>query len=338
MENKFGVIIVCCKTDFSYTKGTVASVRRFMPDVPICLLIDGPFNPRRFVKRYGLDIINRPLIRDSFLMRHARSSSLTKMIALWESPYEHFLLLDADTVLWGDVRGLADFTKFDFVVDKGYQFMPADAMNQYMFDQKLIEIYQPDFNHAGQNYFCAGVFFGSRGRIPIEEFKRFIEKQSELHLFRCGDQGWFNFIIHYGKQTGRLRVDQKTVQYVVVDHSREETRRTFGSVPPARVNDPTVIHWAGMVNPLWRRRHETWAEPMFYFRRQLLAEAGLRFTAAQNAFMWCEEWIAAWPQAARTARHKAKWACYRLAKAALRTCLGDSWGEGAIRLLRRFRV
>ena len=338
MENKFGVIIVCCKTDFSYTKGTVASVRRFMPGVPICLLIDGPFNPKGFVKQYGLDIINRPLIRDRFLRAHARGSSLTKMIALWESPYEHFLLMDSDTVLWGDVRGLADFTKFDFVVDTGHQFMPADAMNQYIFDPKLIEIYQPDFNHAGQNYFCAGVFFGSRGRIPIEEFKRFIEKQSELHLFRCGDQGWFNFIIHYGKQTGRLRVDQKTVQYTVSDHTRDETRLKFGSAPPAHVTDPTVIHWSGAVNPLWMKRHETWAEPMYYFRRQLLAEAGLHFAPVQNAFMCCEEWIAALPRATRNKCLRVKWMCYGFAKAALRTCLGDSWGGKAIRLLRRFRV
>ncbi len=336
MGNNFGVIIVCCRADFSYAKGTVASVRRFMPGVPICLLIDGPFNPKSFVKRYGLDIINKPLIRDSFLKAHAHGAGLTKMIALWESPYEHFLLLDSDTVLWGDIRGLADFTKFDYVVDTGNQSTP-DIMNLYIFDPKLIEIYQPDFNHAGQNYFCNGVFFGARGLIPIEEFQRFIEKESELHLFRCRDQGWFNFIIHYGKQTGLLRVDQKNLQYIVCDHSREETRLKFGSAPPAHVTDPTVIHWAGVANPLWTRRRETCAEAMFYFRRQLLADAGLRFVAAQNAYMWCEEWIAAWPRATRNKLFSLTGMCCSFAKAALRLCLGDSRGEKAIRLLRRLR-
>lgn len=338
MEKNFGVIVVCCRTDFSYAKGAVASVRRFMPGVPICLLIDGPFNPRGFVARYGLDLINRPLIRDPFLKAHARGSSVTKMIALWESPYEHFLLLDADTVLWGDIRGLADFTKFDFIVDTGPSSMPPDAMNQYIFDTKLIETYQPDFNHAGRRYFCAGVFFGSRGRIPIEEFKRFMDKQKELQLFRCHDQGWFNFIIHYGKQTGRLRVDQKTIQYNVSDHSRQETKRRFGAAPPDPVADPIVIHWSGAINPLWMKRRETWAEPMLYFRRQLLAEAGLHGAAAQNAFLWCEEAIVAWPRALRKSCLSVKWGCYGLVKAVLRTCLGNARGEKAIRLVRRFRA
>lgn len=336
MESTFGVIVVCCKADFFCARGTVASVRRFMPGVPVCLLIDGPFNPRGFVKRYGLDIINQPLIRDSFLKAHAHGSGLTKMIALWESPYEHFLLLDADTVLWGDIRGLADFTKFDFVVDKGPPSTP-ESMNLYIFDSKLIESYQPDFKHDGQQYFCNGVFFARRGRIPIEEFQRFIEKERELHLFRCGDQGWFNFIVHYGKQTGQLRVDQKKLQYIVSDHPLEETRLKFGSAPPAHVTEPTVIHWAGAANSLWAGRRQSWAEPMLYFRRQALAEAGLRFTFAQNAFMCCEEWIAAWPRALQKQCLSVKSVCCCFAKAALRACLGDVRGEEAIRLLRRLR-
>ena len=36
---------------------------------------------------------------------------------LWASLYETFLLVDADTIVWGDMRTLADFDRFDFIVD-----------------------------------------------------------------------------------------------------------------------------------------------------------------------------------------------------------------------------
>ncbi len=338
MDRSFGVIIVCCMGDFSYAKGAVASVRHFMPGVPVCLLIDGPFYPEKFIRRYDLDCINRPRIRDPFLREHARGSSVTKMIALWESPYERFLLMDADTVLWGDVRPLADFSRYDFIADVGPERLTPEEMNRYMFDPELVKAYQPDFEPAGLRYFCAGVFFGTRGLIPIEEFRRFIKRQRESTLFKCDDQGWLNFMLLYGRQTGRLRLDRQRIQFVVSDYTREETRLMFGSAPGERPAGPVVIHWAGSVNPLWRRRGETWAEPMFYFRRMLLAEAGLRFAPAQNACMWWEEWTSALPKTARRNALAAKWAAYGFAKAALRKLLGNSLGGRAIGVLRRFRV
>ena len=42
--NNFGIIVVTTKDDFIYAKGCCASVKYFMPDVPLCLLVDGEFD------------------------------------------------------------------------------------------------------------------------------------------------------------------------------------------------------------------------------------------------------------------------------------------------------
>ena len=59
----FGVIIGCCRRDYGFAKGTVASVRHYMPDMPICLLVDGDFptDDMQRAYRYGYGVLDENL-------------------------------------------------------------------------------------------------------------------------------------------------------------------------------------------------------------------------------------------------------------------------------------
>lgn len=54
----FGVIVVCCDQDYVFAKGTCASIRHFLGDVPICLIVDGTFSLSNLEKAYSVSVIN----------------------------------------------------------------------------------------------------------------------------------------------------------------------------------------------------------------------------------------------------------------------------------------
>ncbi|WP_434222373.1 hypothetical protein ACOKW7_03225 [Limnospira platensis CENA597] len=101
MIQDFGIIIACCFKDYHFAAGCCASIRYFGGDVPICLIVDGDFNTTSLEKTYGVKIINQKTVKHPFLKENSFGWGLTKMIAFWESPWQNFLFLDADTIIWG---------------------------------------------------------------------------------------------------------------------------------------------------------------------------------------------------------------------------------------------
>src|SRR5687768_9957326 len=110
-SSNFGVIVVSTARDYRYAKATCASVRHFCgPDVPICILADGNFRTAALQRTYGVKILRRRRVRDPRLRTRTRGM-LFKEVALFEGPFETFILVDADTVFWGDMRKRLDFDR-----------------------------------------------------------------------------------------------------------------------------------------------------------------------------------------------------------------------------------
>src|SRR5512136_1148544 len=114
----FGIIVACCASDYLFAKGCCASIRHFLGDVPICLLVDGTFSVADAEKAYGVRVINHNSVTHEVLRRRSFGWGKTKMIGFWESPWEHFLMLDADTIIWGNLLKYANFKDFDLIVDR----------------------------------------------------------------------------------------------------------------------------------------------------------------------------------------------------------------------------
>ena len=55
--NSFGIVICCCKWDIHYAKACLASIRYFLRDVPVCLLVDGPASLCNSIKKRDPQVI-----------------------------------------------------------------------------------------------------------------------------------------------------------------------------------------------------------------------------------------------------------------------------------------
>lgn len=268
------MIITCCESDYLFAKGTCASVKYFMPGVPICFLVDGDFDLGSFPDKYDIHVLKKANIKNDFLRENSWGWGLTKMNAFWESPFETFLVVDADTVLYGDMRKYADFENYDFIIDRPkYSYTPAN-LNRYYFNPDHVLKYYPGFDYLNNPYVCTGVIFGKRGILPFEEYRRFFKvKIEQPDFYRLGEQGFLNILFFLLKQQGKLRLGSADIQYIVPDFPVEEFKNTF-PIPISVETSHMVIHWAGTVKPLLRNRNEGYVEPMIYFRKMYLNDLG----------------------------------------------------------------
>jgi hypothetical protein len=270
MEN-FGIIVTCSKHDYLYAKGTCASIRHFMKDIPLCLLVDGDFNLGALPQIYNAAVITQRTIKDPFLKMHSWGWGLTKMNAFWESPFERFLLIDADTVVYGDVSIYADFDNYDFIIDQPKYSYSPEAINMFFFDPSKIKEYDPDFDHIDNLYVCTGVIFGKRDVLNLDDYKHFLTTiQKDPTIFRCGEQGFLNYTFYLSQQKGILRLKNTDIQFITRDYSIDTARTRFPIPPPDQINQPTVIHWASETKPSRIFSDHVYVDPMTFFRKKYL--------------------------------------------------------------------
>lgn len=276
----FGIIIACCYQDYLFAKGCCASIRHFLGDVPICLIVDGTFSVRSLEKAYNVRVLNHHSVTNEVLRTRSFGWGKTKMIAFWESPWQHFLVLDADTNVWGNVLKYADFSKFDVIIDKPLYSHPDRFVSEFFFDIAGIEKHFPSFNWRAHqsDYFCTGTFFGTKDIFSLDEYINILNfNEKNPGLFKYGEMGFLNFMLFRAADEGRIRLGQATMQLIVPDFEQEELKKRFpvektGPVMPEK--EAIVIHWC-KVKPLLSAT-QAHSEPMSFCRRQFLKkERGL---------------------------------------------------------------
>lgn len=291
MRDDFGVIVTCCSGDYMFAKGCCASLRYFMGDIPICVLADGQFSLENLPQLYGAKILRRANVQDPFLRSKSFGWGITKMVALWESPFEYFLLLDADTIVWGDVRKFAAFDKYDAILhDHGA--WTAQQINQWFFKIDALKKFFPKFRLQSAGYANSGAMFLRRGIFDIKEYQE-IRSFNNTHpgVFFPGEQGFLNFMLFNAKEQGRVRVDNKVIQYLVADHDIEEAQNKFAFThgTPIVNGEPTVLHWSGM-KPFARSHVPKYIEPMTFFRSKYLSDLGLTSSKKiEQQLLWEEK-------------------------------------------------
>jgi hypothetical protein len=247
-----------------------------MGDTPICILLDGEGDAGDLVATYGAQVLRVDDVEPEALRRVSRRSQRAKNAALWAAPFETYLLLDCDTVVWGDMRRFLDFDRFDFRVNVGGR----EALEHVMDVASMQKLF-PDFDAAGHvdDFVNSGVYFARRGALDLDRYLQAVELQERNPgVLKFGDQGLFNLMIFRAADEGAIRLDQRELQLVVKDTSREEIVSRFGfhGRRPAIVGEPAVIHWAGGAGakPKVRERGEDYFAPMTYFRLQYLRDRG----------------------------------------------------------------
>lgn len=287
----FGIILACYQRDYSFVKGCCASIRYFLGEVPICLIVDGTFSTADLQKTYGVKTIYRSQVPQAVL-RDKKYTSSTKMIAFWESPWETFLYLDADMVVWGDLLKFSDFENYDIIIDR-HRFIHSEIeVKKWFFDGQRLETFFPDYQWRDRRYFCTGVFFGKRGLFDLKEYERLIElKINNPTLFYGMDQGLLNLMIFRAADQEKLRLGFETLQIIVPDFSREHLEKTYpiGSEGPSNLSQtaPLAIHWSG--KKPFISRSSVYPEPMNFFRRRFLSDSGSNNQVVNQAKLQIED-------------------------------------------------
>jgi hypothetical protein len=294
----FGVIIACCYQDYLFAKGCCASIRHFLGDVPICLIVDGTFDTKTLQEIYKVKVINHSNINNQFLRRRSFGWGLTKMIAFFESPWSSFLFLDADTNIWGNILQFADFQNYDVVIDKPCYGYTPEQVSEFFFDVSAVEQHFPDFpwRQYQNDYFCTGTFFAKKGIFPLKEYEDILDfHQSHPGIFKYGEMGFLNFMLFRAAHEGRIKLTSEDFQVIAPDFSQGELKKRFGfdrssqPRPLVQGNDAAVIHWAGPKPRLETK--QTYSRPMDFARRQfILQEQGLTGVRADMALK-IEDWL-----------------------------------------------
>jgi hypothetical protein len=271
----FGIIIACCDQDLLFAKGCCASIRYFCGDIPICLIVNGDFSVDILKKTYGVRAIYPKNVPDERLRRQSFGFGLTKMIALWHSPFERFLFLDADTVMWGDVPSFIGAFK-DAVIDRHIGGHTDADIDSFYFRIKPFEKAYPNINWRRHqaDYFCSGVFAFRRSLLDVDEYLEWLEVMwGNPQLIKPGDQTLLNLMLFQAADRGEIDLRQEKIQLVTHGVGREGLQKLFplkDGIPD--VTGPAiVIHWAG-AKPL-RTNKNVYPKPMLFFRRKFLKDA-----------------------------------------------------------------
>jgi hypothetical protein len=263
---EFGVVIPAKEEHLHWVRGTCASVRHFMGDTPICVMLDGERFPDQLHRTYDIMVVRRSEIEPPELRAAGAGSIKAKNATLWASPFETFVSLDADTVVWGDLRELADFESADFVLDAAVE--PARSV----MDVDVVDTLIPPFDarvHV-EDFANTGVYFARRGVLDLDRYLDLIRIATESPGTFYGSQGIFNLMVFEAADRGDVRVQHRELQVMTGRTRREDVVRRF-ELPdsgPAACGDPVVLHWVGSPKPRVRQRGRDYFEPMTYFRHE----------------------------------------------------------------------
>lgn len=277
MLQDFGIIVACCNYDYLFAKGCVASIRYFLGEVPIALIVDGDVSTTALEKQYNIQVIRRETVTSALLRERSFGMGLTKMVAFWESPWKNFLYLDADTVLWGDMLKHANFEAFDFISDVVRDELSDQHISSYFFDVDRINQFFPNFDWQKYRnyYFCTGAFFAKRGIFSLDEYESILNLvEKEPKLFFVGEQGFLNLMMCRAAEENRIRLGQADLEFLVPDYSIEVAEQSFpvDQKVPIQPEKSAVIHWCGYRKPT-TIAPKIYTKPMTFFRQQLLKKS-----------------------------------------------------------------
>ena len=215
-----------------------------MDDTPICVLLDGDADTTDVRTGFGARVIRHAEVEHRELRELSFGSQLTKLTALWLCPFETYLMIDADAIVWGDMRSHADFDQFDFIIDSPIR--DSDLARKYVMDATAVSRHFPDFD-AGRHvpdYVNVGAYFARRGMFELDEYLELVRLMQTAPGMFYADQGLLNFMVFRAADEGKLRLSQRELQVTTGDTIREKVVRrfAFADSQPRVVGDAVVLH------------------------------------------------------------------------------------------------
>ena len=244
-----GVIVLVSAGDVYLAKACCASIRQSLGNIPITLLVDGLNTDTTELQR--LPNVSRMTAQELAGEEYGPlwSGFWVKLLIFWKSPYERFLYLDADTLVWGDVRIYVEFDKYDFIAGLHFQnpqtFQTIEEIQKFVYDVDFVKELDPALDWRGQALANNGVFFARRQVFTKEQLK----KLRQMSCWRCYEQGVINYLRWQAMQTRTPRVTGCKLQIFPAEAKYDPADRFFPRANPR----PAIIHWICKKPKLGRR-------------------------------------------------------------------------------------
>ena len=254
VKKPFGFVTACYSGDKFMVGATLASMRHYCPDVPICLIADGDVDVSDLEQEYDLIVLRIDELPSKEMSQRITGSYLAKLAAMWEGPFEFYVWMDSDAILWGDItkRIQADI---DFQIFWPEISIPADAdevpqwLPHFYFNLDGVRKFDPDFEWRGHPYFSAGVYACRRNVISYEEWVETLAWNEKVSggVFRFGDQGLLNYLILAKSQRGEIKSGRTDLQWtrswghVELDKDCAQCGWKF----PEGIKNPRILHFCG---------------------------------------------------------------------------------------------
>jgi len=287
-----GFSISCFGGDIPLLRGCLESIRYFAPDAPISLVVDGDLLLKKLQKQYNLIICSRRDVRNKHLKSMSFGYGFTKMVALWEAPFDCLIHVDTDVLLWGDIRQNLPPPPWDFIFNEPHQIITTEIQKSQYFDPDIIFDYIPPFPWKGNNYFNSGVFACRVGALDLDEYIRMLEIHRKTPgVFPLVDQTMLNIMVFRALHSKTISAVPAHLQTPVPVTRRDELERKFQILDgkPVVKGDATSIHWAGTKPFL--SAESLFREPMDMFRHQSLRKSGWPQVLPRNWVLRADEWI-----------------------------------------------
>ena len=293
VQAPFGFVTACYAEDKFLVSATLASMRYYCPDVPICLTVDGNFDVSDLQKEYDLIVLRVPELPSKEMRELMLEPYRAKLAAVWEGPFDFYVWLDSDAIVWGDFTSQIR-TDLDFQVFWSEVSIPANAteippwLPHFYFDPEKLGQFDAEFEWRGHAYFSAGAFACRRNAIS---FERWIEVESwgkkSPGLFAWGEMGMLNYCVHSMKQRGEMKTATSNLQHIWKHHGKQELIedcRDAGWHFPKTIERPRIAHFCGRKPFLFDCKG--YSRPFTIARlehhRRLRGEAGAWFAVLQE--------------------------------------------------------
>jgi len=263
IQAPFGIVTGCHAGDKFMVGATLASIRQYCHDVPVCLMVDGDVDVSDLEKEYDLIILRIRELANAEMRDFISGSFHAKHAAMWDGPFEYYLWLDSDAILWGDITDQIQ-TDLDFQIFWDRVSLSSDVsevpdwLPHYYFDPHKLKLLDSEFEWRGLPYFCAGVFACRRNVIPYKTYRE-IESwnKQESGLFSFGDMGMLNYLVHSSSQQGRIRIDMTDLQNIPDYNGSEELKadsEKSGWCFPETITRPRIVHFCGIKPNVFNRK------------------------------------------------------------------------------------
>jgi hypothetical protein len=252
VQAPFGFVTGCHTGDKFMVQATLASMKHYCPDVPICLTVDGNFDVSDLEREYDLIALRVRELPSEQMRNVICGNYRAKLAAMWEGPFEYYVWLDSDAIVWGDFRTQI-CTDVDFQIFWSEISIPADAteippwLPHFYLDPLKLHRFDPDFEWRGHAYFSSGAFACRRNAISFDVWDRIESWARESPgLFAWGEMGMLNYLVHAMAERDELNIIVSDLQHIGGHHGVDELKEDCSDSNwhfPNRIRRPRVAHF-----------------------------------------------------------------------------------------------